>query len=48
MTQDIVISAFEACTDFSGTDVCAHCGWLDDEHQAVDGPVELLTLTRAA
>lgn len=48
MTDDMVISAFEACADHSGDDVCAHCGWLDHEHASVDGPVELVTLTRAA
>jgi hypothetical protein len=42
-----VISAFEACADFSGDEVCAHCGWLDDEHEA-DGATPSLVLERAA
>lgn len=47
MTDDLVISAFEACTDSSGDEVCARCGWLDHEHGA-DGATPSLVLERAA
>jgi hypothetical protein len=35
MTDDLVISAFEACAIFVGDEPCCeNCGWLADEHAA--------------
>jgi len=36
-----VISAFEACSDFSGDEICAHCGWLEHEHEHATVEVEI-------
>jgi hypothetical protein len=43
MTDDLVITAFEACSEFSGEAVCDACGWLAHEH-----PAEIVVELRAA
>lgn len=39
MTEELVITAFEACAAPSGDEICAHCGWLDHEHAEIVKPV---------
>jgi hypothetical protein len=41
MTDDLVISAFEACPEFSGEAVCDTCGWLAHEHEPAESVLEL-------
>ena len=48
MTEELVISAFEACADFSGDEVCARCGWLEHEHEHESGQEHENVMLRAA
>ena len=52
MNEDALVSSqFEPCAEFGptrvGEPVCAHCGWLDTEHEHPDAEVHALPVRSA-